>query len=463
MGITYKHVTTRAYVLNICIRGKCTRYNITGSSKCVSDTMITLRPDQRETVDKALYILRNRFVVYMACEVRVGKTIMSLTVAKEMGWKKVCLITKLNAIPSIRSDYDKMGKPFQVLTVVNFEQAGKQLANLYDGFIIDEAHSLSAFAKPSKRARIIRELIGFRPCILMSGTPSPESLSQLYHQFWVTQYGPWVEFPNFYKWAKKFVDVKQKKIGSYFINDYSRAKENEVNASIAPYMVRLSQQDAGFTSFVDEEILWVDIDSRIYKVLDKIKKDKVYTMKSGDVILADTPVRMQSVFHQLSSGTIKTGEKRQVIDESKAWFIKSKFAGQKIAIFYKFIAEGELLRRIFPEWTDSQDIFNKSQHRIFLKQCVSGREGANLSTADCLIAYNIDFSATTYWQMRARMQSRDRTKVSKLYWIFSKNGIERFIHRAVTKKHNFTTQYFRKAIKDWNARSTTEIPFGQHT
>lgn len=415
-----------------------------------------LRPEQRTVVDQAKAIMKVKNIVYLACEVRVGKTIISLTLSKEIGWRKVCFITKLNAISSIQADYEKIGRPFEVFHVLNFEQAHK-ISDVYDGYIVDEAHSLGAYAKPSKRTKVLKELIGFKPVILMSGTPSPETPSQLYHQFWITQYGPWQEYTNFYKWAKHYVDVKKKFLNGYEINDYSRAKTEKVEAAVSPYLVRLSQQEAGFTSFVQEEILTVPIDSRLYKLMEILKKNKVYKLKNNEVILADTPVKLQSLFHQLSSGTVKIEDKRHILDESKAWFIKTRFAGQKIAIFYKFIAEGELLRKIFPNNTDVPEIFNRHSNIVFIKQCVSGREGSNLSTADCLVVYNIDFSATTYWQMRARMQSKERTKLSKLYWIFSENGIERFVHRAVSKKLNFTKQYFDKAMKEWSPSYSPEL------
>jgi hypothetical protein len=78
---------------------------------------------------------------------------------------------------------------------------------------------------------------------------------------------------------------------------------------------------------------------------------------------------------------------------------------------------------------------------------VSGREGTNLSTADALVMYNIDFSATSYWQARARMQTKDRIKASKLYWIFSEKGIEHFVYKAVVKKQNYTKKFFSKDMK----------------
>src|SRR5690606_24994767 len=114
-------------------------------------------------------------------------------------------------------------------------------------------------------------------------------------------------------------------------------------------------------------IFYVDIDKRLYQLMRVLKDNKVYQMKkTGDYIVADTPVRMQQAFHQISSGTIITGEegskKYHVLDETKAWFIKTKFAGQKIAIYYNFISEGEILRRVFPNHTNDPDIFNSEDN-----------------------------------------------------------------------------------------------------
>jgi hypothetical protein len=406
--------------------------------------MIELRPEQRQLVDKAKIILLNHGVVYIAGEIRTGKTPTAIITAKEVGWRRICLITKKGAISGV----EKFTKEETDLdfTVTNFEQAGK-LINNYDGFIIDESHACGQFSKPSNRTKILKELIGTKPVILMSGSPNPESRSQLYHQFWLTGRGPFTRYKTFYAFAKDFVDVKKKRINGWDINDYSHAREQLVDDAVAPYMVTLSQQDAGFTSFVEEEICLVPIDKRLYQLMQVLKKDKVYTMKSGDIIVCDTPVKMQSVFHQLSSGSIKIGDKRMILDESKAWFIKSKFAGQKIAIFHKFIAEAELLKRIFPNWTSDPEEFNRSTDKVFIRQFLSGREGVNLSTADALVMYNIDFSATTYWQVRGRMQEKDRDKASKLYWIFSEKGLEHFIYKAVVKKQSYTSKYFKKDLK----------------
>ena len=74
---------------------------------------------------------------------------------------------------------------------------------------------------------------------------------------------------------------------------------------------------------------------------------------------------------------------------------------------------------------------------------MSGREGISLQQAEALVYYNIDFSATSYWQSRDRMTTRDRLE-SDVYWVFSEGGIEDDIYKAVSKKKTYTVNYFKK-------------------
>jgi len=419
--------------------------------------MITLRDYQIKAVSELVPILTKYNLAYLAAEVRCGKNFMSMETAKQLGWRKICFITKKSAFSGVKLDYQNFGYQFQLFDVFNFEQS-HNIHPVYDGYIIDEAHSIGAFPKPGAHCKEIRKLIHAKksPCLLMSGTPTAESYSQIFHQLWVSPFTPFQGYGHrsgeFYGWAKEYVDVKQKFINGFAINDYKKANKEKIEEVLKHYMVTVSQQDAGFTSFVQEEVFYVDIDKRLYQLMNVLKEKKIYQMKTtGDYIVADTPARMQQCFHQLSSGTIITGEdpskKYHVIDESKAHFIKQKFAGKKIAIYYYYVSEGELLRRLFPMNTDSPELFNASDNLVFIRQMVSGSLGVNISTCDWLLMYNIGFSANIYWQVRARMQTKDRTAPSRLGWIFSKNGIEKYVLKVLQKKKNFTTAYFIRDFK----------------
>jgi hypothetical protein len=194
-----------------------------------------------------------------------------------------------------------------------------------------------------------------------------------------------------------------------------------------------------------EHILEVDMSDAIKGVIKTLKKDLVVQGKE-EVILADTAVKLMTKVHQLCSGTVKfESGNSKVLDLTKAKFIKKKFKGKKIGIFYKFKEELNALKEVFGDeiCTELPD-FTDSDKSIAL-QIVSGREGISLRQAAALVYYNIDFSATSYWQSRDRMTTKDRLK-NDVYWIFSRGGIEHEIYKAVIKKKDYTLNHFKRDL-----------------
>ena len=117
-------------------------------------------------------------------EVRTGKTLTSLSACEGLdNIDHVLFITKKKAISSITADSDLMC-PSYALFVINYESLHKLPDVKWDVVICDEAHSMGAFAKASNRAKTVKALIQkHNPyVILLSGTPTPESYSQIYHQ-----------------------------------------------------------------------------------------------------------------------------------------------------------------------------------------------------------------------------------------------------------------------------------------
>jgi hypothetical protein len=240
------------------------------------------------------------------------------------------------------------------------------------------------------------------------------------------------------------VNKKQKKINGVMINDYSHGYETIIDAMV-PYTIRWSQQDAGFVVKTTEEILRVRLEDRTYGIINKLKRDLVIE-GAEETILADTPVKLMSKLHQLYSGTVKfESGNSMVLDINKAMFIRDRFKNQKIGIFYKFKEELNALQQVFGDsLTTELSVFEDTDKSIAL-QIVSGREGISLKKADCLVYYNIDFSATSYWQSRDRMTTKDRLE-NKIYWIFSEGGIEDLIYKAVSKKKDYTVSHFKRDL-----------------
>ena len=410
-------------------------------------TKIEFRDYQKEIIVEGSEILiKNRFL-YLTMEVRTGKTLTSLGICRLMNQTKVLFVTKKKAMSSIENDY-KMLNPEYSLQVINYESLHKVLDRDFDTIILDEAHGMGAFPKPSKRAKQVREII--KECnpfvILLSGTPTPESYSQMFHQVYGIPGNPFKEYVNFYKFSKHYINVKQRKINGLMINDYHDGHQSILD-KMKPFTISFSQKEAGFKVDTREHTLYVPMSDLTYKLTSKLKKHLVIEGKE-ETILADTPVKLMMKLHQLFSGTVKfESGNSTIIDLSKAQFIHDNFGDTKIGIFYKFKEELNALRQVYGKdnLTTELSVFEETDKSIAL-QIVSGREGISLRQAKALVYYNIDFSATSYWQSRDRMTTKERLE-SDIYWIFSEGGIEKDIYKAVSNKKDFTLNHFKKLNK----------------
>lgn len=99
-----------------------------------------LRDYQVDIANKAVDILKINKIVYINCEVRVGKTLMALETAKLFGAKNVLFLTKKKAISSIVGDYNDFNyTQYFSIEVMNDESMHK-LTGDYDLVVHDEHH-----------------------------------------------------------------------------------------------------------------------------------------------------------------------------------------------------------------------------------------------------------------------------------------------------------------------------------
>lgn len=405
---------------------------------------IKLRDYQERIASEGVEILNKYNMLYLALQVRCGKTLTSLEICNRLDAKNVLFITKKKVIDGIYKDYEALGCKFN-FTCINYESLHKLDVTNWNIIITDESHCMGAFPKPSKRTKQLKEIISKVRCnvILLSGTPTPESYSQMYHQLYVHPDNPFKKYSNFYRWANDYVKVKAKYIGSMRVNDYSGGIKDKIMNDVKHLMITFTQEEAGFTSKIDEHIIKVALKDKTYELCNTLKKDLVIKGKN-DVVIADTGAKLMNKLHQMYSGTIITDSgARIVLDDTKAWAIYHRFPTERIGIFYKFKAELDALKQVFEdELVETLDEFNAGA-RVIALQIVSAREGISLRQADALVYYNIDFSAVSYFQSKDRMSYLDR-KENNVYWVFSHKGIEEKIYNVVKEKRDYTLQYFKK-------------------
>lgn len=405
--------------------------------------MIQLRDYQAEIATRTAALLVRHRIALLAMECRTGKTLTALAAAAQYGAKRVLFLTKKKAIASVQKDYELLGKPFE-MTLTNYESAHKVPYKLgcFDLAILDESHSLGTYPKPSSRARTAKLLCRRLPIIYLSATPTPESYSQLFHQFWCSSYTPWAKYSTFYKWAKDYVDIKERMINGIPSRDYSAANKMMVERDTSQMIVSFTQQQAGFDTEIVEATLTIKMSDWTAEAIKRLKRDKI--LRWNDVtILGDTPAKLMNKVHQLSSGSVIDEEGNHIItDYNKAAYIRDRFLGKKIALFYVYQSEADLLRKMFPRWTDNPELFQSRNDLTFIAQVRSAREGVRLDTADALIYYNLEYSFLSYEQGRNRLASKERTTPCRVFFVVSDCGIESDILKAVHSKEDYTYSWF---------------------
>lgn len=399
-----------------------------------------LRLYQNKISDQATIVLNKFGLVYLAMEVRTGKTITALETARKFGAISILFVSKLKPLESIKTD--AINFPMLNVVTCNYESLHK-VTGIYDLIIADEAHGLGAFPKPSKRAIELKKIATNKPIIFLSGTPSPESYSQLYHQFHVSSFSPFKKYSNFYKWANDYVNKKTMFVFNRQLNDYSDARKKMIDNCTKHLFLTFTQEQAGFDVSITEKILSVPM-PRMLEIIKGLHADKIINI-DGHEILADTAIKEMTKIQQLCGGSVldETGV-AVALDYSKALYIRDHFKGQKIAVFYKFRAEFDILTKILPNCTTNPEEFQHSKDKTYLGQFISSREGIRLDTADAILFYGIDFSYLSYEQSKNRIISKERTKEAVLYWIFCKGGIEEKILKTVRGKQNYTSSYFNR-------------------
>lgn len=406
-----------------------------------------LRPHQIKFSDLLVEVLKKYNCAYLRGEVRSGKTLTILQTAKLYNAQNVLFLTKKKAIPSILSDYQNFGFTYKI-TVINYESQHKVKGD-FDLIIYDESHGLSGFPKPAKRVKAIKDRFYNIPCIWLSGTPATESYSQFYHQFYVSKYGPFSKYTNFYKWSKDFVTVTEKRIGTHTVKDYSDAKQSKIEAIIAPYTVSMTQQDAGFTTSIKEHILKVYTPVGIHNLVKRLLNEKAIEGKKG-YIMGEMPAKLQSKVHQIYNGSVILEDHNgnsipHIFSTFKADFIEEHFRGKKIAIMYYYQSELEILNQVFKDnLTTDIDVFNDTSKNIALQQ--SSVEGMNVSKADCLVYYNFHFSGKNYIQSRDRLTVKGRP-TNDVYFIIETPGINGDILKRVREKKDFNLKAFYETAR----------------
>ncbi len=418
---------------------------------------------QKEVVDQAEPILLKNGLVLIHAEMRTGKTLMALELARRILGKSKCpqkqalFVSKKVALTDISINVRayESGVLEGQIQGINYESVHKLSKKCkYQVIILDEYHTLGAYPKMGVYQKNVLKICQANPdayYILQSGTSNVESRSQLFHPLRITGKF-WGNFNNFYSWFKTYGVPKTMRLGPREVNVYTDTKADEVLKAIDPLCVSLTQEDAGFLQNTSVKPVYLE-NPRLVEMIDELENKQV--MKVGNSLcVAPSAVSVLNKSLQICGATLKCENDEgdtvvEYLDESyKIDFIKTVNAAQ-VAIFTNFIAERDFIINALGDkfCTDDMDFFKSTTIKYFVGSLQSYSEGFDLSQKKNtkIVLYSICWSGSKFTQICERQQNKKRKESVEILCPILKNSPEEYLFKAVRGKQNFNCTFLRRA------------------
>lgn len=388
-------------------------------------------PHQLDISSQALDILRKHMLVYLAMQERTGKTLTSILVCEQTKCNNILVITKKKALVGWEETLSKY-KHNKTYECINYESLHKCTFKP-DLVIIDEAHSnLGAYPKVGKTWKEVFKFTKGKPIIYLSATPSAQTYAQLYHQFKLSSWTPWIKYPSFYNWHKDYGIENIIYLGGRQIKQYNEVKSEKVMKDVEHLFISYTRTELGFEHEPNDILHYIDLSSKIREYYNSLLKDRVATIVGTEVI-ADTVMALRTKLHQIEGSTLKQEDKNIFLSKIDKidYILKTWGDSDNLVIFYQYQNELSLLKQTFKSAT--------------ILQGTSFAEGVDLSMYETCVVYSMDFSTAKYTQRRARQCNMKRDTPIDFHFLLVKGAISEQVYQTVAvNRTNFVDSYFNK-------------------
>lgn len=410
------------------------------------------RKDLRTYQTRAVEFLKSVPCAGLFLDMGLGKTVSTLTAVKDMidagTVKRVLLVAPLRPAQGVwRQEAKKWahlrGMTFKLLTgsepqrllalnsnaqihIINVENLHWLIHTLkakykkdwpYDTLIIDES-SMFKTANAKTRFGVLRYYINrFKRRIIMTGTPAPKSLLDLWAQIYILDGG---------KRLGDRVDRYRSRFFSpsgYMGYGYTpdEGAEEKITELISDIILTMRAEDWLDLPEIMEETVWVDLPPKARKMYSDLEKEMFIELAEGSTE-ALSAASLSSKCWQMANGKIYLEDSKgsritHVTHDAKVSALKEIIDGVSgnVLVAYWFKPDLEQLVKAFPKapnitgvkgkrFDQLQDEWNAGKHPIMFVHPQSGGHGLNLQGGgNVLVFYSMLWGREAYAQVKERI------------------------------------------------------------
>lgn len=401
----------------------------------------------------------------------LGKTATALTIIKESPVGKTLVIAPKRVAESVwaqecqkwqhLSDFRValvMGTPAQRLSalssnsdlfIINVENVAWLVEHwpdgLFDYLVIDES---SRFKDPStKRFKAIRKVLKtFQRRLILTGTPTPQGLGDLWSQVGILDMGERLE-TSLTKFRDKYMYAAERNRHTHVVYKWAvkPEMESQILDRISDICFSLRAEDYLELPKLTKLYHNIKLDADVMTKYKQLKKEMVSEI-DGQTVTAVTAAALANKLLQLTSGTIYTEDGEAISHSEKIEYLESLVEENPgpTLVFYHYKTALSKLKEHFPEAQEltSENInpWNKGKIKMMLAHPQSGGIGLNLQCNAFEMAhvvwYDLPWSSENYIQANARVYRQGQTKPVMLHHLVANKTIDEQVIKVLEGKIN---------------------------
>jgi SNF2 family DNA or RNA helicase len=402
----------------------------------------------------------------------LGKTTTTLTIIAEQFEGKTLIIAPKRVAETVwDAEVQKwqhlkhlklskiMGSPTQRLSALNLD-ADIYLINLenvawlcglsdklvFTNLVIDES---SRFKDAStKRFKALKKhLKGFQRRIILTGTPTPQGIGDLWSQVGILDLGQRLE-TSLTRFRDKYMLPDQMNRHTRVVYSWKLklGADLQVQEKISDICMSLKAEDYLQLPTLSNIYHKIEIDKNVRGQYDQLRKDMVVDIKK-EKITAPTAAALANKLLQFTSGAVynEAGEAQEV-HRSKLECLESimEESSSPALVFYHFKHSLQRIRLQFPEAVvlddDNIAAWRRGEIRMLLAHPQSGGIGLNLQcnvgdTAQT-VWFDLPWSSENYIQANARIYRQGQEKPVIIHHLTVANSIDEQVVKVLDGKIN---------------------------
>lgn len=377
---------------------------------------------------------------------RVAETVWD-TEAQKWEHLKHLQIAKILGTPTQRLAALKSSSSVFVVNLENLIWLLEQPVK-FDNLVIDES---SRFKDPStKRFKALKKhLKGFQRRLILTGTPTPQGMPDLWSQVGILDLGQRLE-TTLTAFRAKYLTPDKMNRHTHVVYSWKLqpGADKIIKDKISDICFSLKAEDYLNLPKVTLTYHKVHLTQQICNKYDTLRKDMVAQI-GNETITAATAATLTGKLLQLTSGAIYDADGNwQAVHDAKLEYLESimEEASGPVLVFYHFKHALERIKKTFPQAVELRDSadqireWNAGRIPMLLAHPQSGGIGLNLqcNTGDTAqtVWFDLPWSSENYIQANARIYRQGQEKPVIIHHLTVAGSIDEQVVRVLEGKIN---------------------------